>query len=316
MRIEPDIASPGILIDAWLPSDEAFVEAAGWWLAEASRLLAGPLWGQMVTSAPMVRLGSDGFPCGVPGGVAATLSVLPQPPWNRGEDSVMIRPYSPANIEWMLGELVQRPLSTEFELVGLDADGEPHETTSETLLVRVMVLEDTQEWVQFTAGIVSPLPGGDLRQPAASSRWAEVCQTMARRVDVSFGHVCDDDSGRGQTPLDEVLFRGGRILSITKGRDVLRGYSWVTVVPAGLAQKLGGAEAMRASGAFAVVDELPSGGLWLQATSHFADYDPAAVHRVFRALAPVLPTGRPKPKPDPFDEKSRRLIWDDAANWR
>ena len=314
MRIEPDIASPRTLIDAWLPSDEEFVEAAGWWLAEASRLLAGPVWGQMVASAPMVRLGSDGFPRGVPGDVAATLSVLPQPPWTGGEDSVMIRPYSPANIEWMLGELVQRPLSTEFELVGLDADGEPHETTSETLLVRVMVLEDTQEWVQFTAGIVSPLPGGDLRQPAASSRWAEVCQTMAQRVDVSFGHVCDDDSGRGQTPLDEMLFRGGRILSITKGREVLRGYSWVTVVPAGLAQKLGGAQAMRASGAFAVVDELPFGGLWLQATRYFAEYDPAAVHRVFRALAPVLPAGQAKPKP--FDERPRRLIWDDAANWR
>lgn len=88
------------------------------------------------------------------------------------------------------------------------------------------------------------------------------------------------------------------------GRRVLRGYSWVTVCPAELAARLGGAAALAGCGAFVRVEELPRGAVWLQATEDFAGYDEAAMRRVFEALAPVLPAGQPEP--DPFDDTYRR----------
>jgi hypothetical protein len=63
---------------------------------------------------------------------------------------------------------------------------------------------------------------------------------------------------------------------------------------AGLAQSLGGIEAMRASGAFAEVLELGTGGLLLRATEDPADWTEEAVLRVFEAVRPVLPPGRPR----------------------
>lgn len=76
-------------------------------------------------------------------------------------------------------------------------------------------------------------------------------------------------------------------------RDQLKGYSWVTVVPGDLVERLGGVAALRATGAFHVVEALPAGGAWLKATERLADYDLAAAGRVFDALRPVLIKGRP-----------------------
>lgn len=95
---------------------------------------------------------------------------------------------------------------------------------------------------------------------------------------------------------------------------IARSYSWVTVVPAELVGRLGGAGRLRATGAFVAVEELPSGGLWLQATETPAHYAEDAVHRVFQALAPALPVGQPRR--DPADENVRRLVWEDAADGR
>ena len=76
----------------------------------------------------------------------------------------------------------------------------------------------------------------------------------------------------------------------------LRGYSWVTVVAAELAGRLGGAEALRASGAFYEVSELRDGVLWLRATPTINDFTGKRVRRVFDALAPVLLPGlAPRP---------------------
>ncbi|QKW35391.1 hypothetical protein HUT06_16225 [Actinomadura sp. NAK00032] len=99
-----------------------------------------------------------------------------------------------------------------------------------------------------------------------------------------------------------------------EGRDLLRGYSWVTVCPGELVGRLGGIERLAGSGAFARVVPLPHGGAWLQATDGFAAYDEAAVRRVFDVLSPVLPPGIPKR--DPFDRTVPRLVWQDAREHR
>jgi hypothetical protein len=76
----------------------------------------------------------------------------------------------------------------------------------------------------------------------------------------------------------------------------LRGYSWVTVVPAVLAAQLGGAGGLRDSGAFARVDEVAAGSLWLQAAARWGEYreDQAVADRIFEVLARVLPPGKPE----------------------
>ena len=59
-----------------------------------------------------------------------------------------------------------------------------------------------------------------------------------------------------------------------------------------LGEQLGGADAVRATGLCSVV-ALEHGGLWLQATPSYDEYDIVAARRVFRALSPVLVAGTP-----------------------
>jgi hypothetical protein len=78
---------------------------------------------------------------------------------------------------------------------------------------------------------------------------------------------------------------------IADSGQVLRGYSWVTVVAPGIAARLGGARALRASGAFYEVSVLPNGSLWLRATPAINEFTGDRVRRVFEVLAPVLTEG-------------------------
>ncbi|MEU0558036.1 hypothetical protein [Dactylosporangium sp. NPDC006015] len=81
----------------------------------------------------------------------------------------------------------------------------------------------------------------------------------------------------------------------TPPRERLKGYSWITVIPAEVAARLGGAAGLPAGGAFHEVVALPAGGIWAQATGRLTDYDHAAARRVFDALRSVLPPGWPTP---------------------
>ncbi|MGX1267414.1 hypothetical protein [Streptomyces phaeoluteigriseus] len=96
--------------------------------------------------------------------------------------------------------------------------------------------------------------------------------------------------------LEAVLNRPER-RSLRESRAFLRGYSWVTGVPAELAARLGGRGALEATGAFHAVRELSAGGLLLQATETLTGYDDHRMDAVFRALTPVLPPGMPARDP-------------------
>lgn len=84
--------------------------------------------------------------------------------------------------------------------------------------------------------------------------------------------------------------------SLENWNRYLRGYSWVTIIPAILAERVGGPDGLRATGAFAVVEEVAGGSLWLLAADRWRDFseDQAVIDRVFEALAPVLPPGIPE----------------------
>jgi hypothetical protein len=121
-----------------------------------------------------------------------------------------------------------------------------------------------------------------------------------------------DDLG-GETALERTTAALRGSPNIASPREVLRGYSWVTVVARELAGRLGGADAVAATGAFCEVEELPDGGLWLRATPTINEFTGEAIQRVFAALAPVLLTGITR-----FDFGKRYRIVEgvDAADYR
>ena len=63
-----------------------------------------------------------------------------------------------------------------------------------------------------------------------------------------------------------------------------------------MAERVGGGDRLRVSGAFVEAEPLAVGGWWLLATKTWDEYGPAQANRLFELLAPV-PPGRPEPAP-------------------
>jgi uncharacterized protein YndB with AHSA1/START domain len=288
----------GALLDLYLPESPGLARNGRLWVEAACQRLAPGWWSQLRDSLP---LGEHGLP----GGVYAHVAVTPRP-WQGRVDT---EAYSPEALDRALGRLADRPLEVAVQLRELDGRGRFFEGGGGSLTVSVSSFEDYPE-VQLQAFGCVPGPEGEAWRPDVSDRWARVLRAVAGQAETVFGCACDDVAG-GMTALDHSLPRGGREMSVLEGREALRGYSWITVCPGGLASRLGGAAALRDREAFWDVAELPSGDVWLQATPDFAGYDDAAMLRVFETLAPVLPPGLPEP--DVMEERRYRLAWRDAA---
>ncbi|WP_151770792.1 hypothetical protein [Streptomyces abyssomicinicus] len=130
-------------------------------------------------------------------------------------------------------------------------------------------------------------------------------------VNPAFGSVVVDEPITEEANLDAVL-RRKLWRSVAAARRQLRGYSWITVCPGELADKLGGVSYLQHSGAFHKVIPLSAGGVVLQASPTPAGYIDGVMRRVFDVLAPVLPGGtpwfepaRPKVRYVPEDAASR-----------
>ncbi|MFF5450312.1 hypothetical protein ACFY40_03560 [Streptomyces sp. NPDC012950] len=130
-------------------------------------------------------------------------------------------------------------------------------------------------------------------------------------ADPAFARI-DHLSFEETTDLEAALKRPRR-QALRESRTLLRGYSWVTGLPAELAARLGGPTALKATGAFHAVHEIHARGLLLQATETLADYDHPHMKAVFHALAPVLPPGTPEEAPDRPD---LRVVFEDASRLR
>jgi hypothetical protein len=133
-------------------------------------------------------------------------------------------------------------------------------------------------------------------QPVASAL-VDAVATVADGADPNYGEVVVNSERRPPSTNLDIALRRTASRSADAARSELRGYEWVTVCPAELVTRLGGAEAIRATGAFAEVRALAGGGAVLVATKSPANYGPAAAARVFAAVAPVLPPGQPRPLP-------------------
>jgi hypothetical protein len=163
---------------------------------------------------------------------------------------------------------------------------------------------DKQRWVRL---IMTATAGGDFDLAAESDRWVDFLAGTLDDADPAYGEIDDTTAQHLHTMLDLALRRGD---SIETSRENLRGYSWVTVVPRELVDRLGGAAALSRSDAVTQVRPLASGGVLLRATPTPAEYDDAAMARMFRLVAPVLPAGRPRPLPG---YPHLRVVYEDAA---
>jgi hypothetical protein len=81
---------------------------------------------------------------------------------------------------------------------------------------------------------------------------------------------------------------------VRKPAETLRNYGWLTVLGDDMAERVGGADRLRASGAFVEVEPLSAGGWWLLATKTWDEYGQEQADRLFELLAPVLPPGKPQ----------------------
>jgi hypothetical protein len=137
-----------------------------------------------------------------------------------------------------------------------------------------------------------------LADPVREAAAVAFLERMVRQADADYAEI-GFGYGNLQTSVDQITYTS---LPETLGlaRELLRGYAWLTLVPATLVPRVGGVAGLRASGAFVAVDELANGAVLLRATEHFEDYQDADAAKVFDVLRPVL---RPDARASAFRRK-------------
>jgi len=192
----------------------------------------------------------------------------------------------------------------------LDDRGYPDEHPIRFELYRTRVFYE-MDWCRLTC----TASARDLADPATERAWLEFLRTAADMANPSFGHVDYLYESAGQTPTEGTV--GQPWLTDyeadSTSRQFLRGYGWLTVLAQELADRLGGAQALRRTGAFHEVEPLAAGGVWCLATERFRDFDEEALLRVFLAVAPVLRPGTPRTWPLRGDFPPR-IVYRDAAD--
>jgi hypothetical protein len=299
-----------------MSSRERFAELATAWFTQVRedllpefdrRLKAGP-------SLAFDHLKDPSAPMGPPGGAHATIQARTRP----SPVGARRKRYTDSAWQRTLDGLGRSfPYHTRLTAEALDHRG-LIASPAQYLFVGVDRLHDDSGWVCLQVWAVR----GDRLEPEAARpypdsdqrRWAEFIKDHASRADACYAHVTDDPMAGGGTALEDATLQRPAT-TVPRCREVLRGYSWVTVCAAELAARLGGAAALARSGAFDEVAELPGGQVFLRATPVIQDYQGEILMRVFQTLAPVLLTGRPHPM-SPVTESGRLVKEADAADYQ
>lgn len=228
----------------------------------------------------------------------------------QGTFDVLYNPYTADTLPWLDRHLSEQPESAGVKIGRFAENGE---VGNSDLSFTVVFEEELPDFVKLglhvdTAALVAPgTTAAEHERLLAVVRWA--CD----RYDVVFGHVSYRRSG-GATELESRL-RGrpsDPVSNAPQWRTLLRGYSWLMVVPAGIAELLGGKEALEDTGAFSAVSSLPNGSLLLQATPTFQQYDNEAVRAVHGVVRDVLVRGDFRgPSPVPGQPPTNMVVLDD-----
>ncbi len=281
--------------DVYVNDAARFAELARWWLLESSSRLCPVLWGRVIAGDRSIEatVGRRG------------ISWLGDAEWSVG--------FTPKRFDTLLDSLNERGLSGFWSLdrdVRRVAVGE----CSGMIASFSCGIGPRHSWVSFMINAWYRGSADGLIPDLAQQQLVDFVGAFSEQAHASFANIADDNDS-GQTAL-EVFLPRNPVDSVLQSLDVLRGYSWVTVCPPNVVERLGGAEALEASGAFVEVRPLGYGAVLLRATERFEQYDDAAMARVFHALAPALPPGKPK-KIRIFDgQPTPRLVYEDSADYQ
>lgn len=173
--------------------------------------------------------------------------------------------------------------------------------------------EPTKAQVRVELGLIKTATPADVEQVEAIL--LALVRGFLNRWRPLFVGVSDDFEGHGKVPTDRAQGVKSRVARQESDR-VLRCYSWVTYCPAHLADALGGAEALEASGVFWNVVSMP-GGVLLQASEHLRDYAGEVVREVWDVLSPVLRDKPATKSPWPGErlrQRHLRVAWEDGTS--
>jgi len=314
------LSGMGLVADIAIPGAAEFAAAARQWFATLPGLLAPEEWEEVLREEKPLFRGKpqEEWPLfddyQEPFTVWAEIIIAPRK-W-RGM-RVWHRRATKRNLESLDDQLADRPVSAQLSMFRVDANGielpgglgirgeAALALADDQVPVGRLTVGDTMTWRPGAR----PVDAGEL-----CARQAGLARAWAGRADVIslFG---GEEVGRGgETALADSLSPKLNWWEAALRWD-LQGYSWITFCSAGVAERLGGAAALGASGAFYRVDEMPGGGVLLQATERAADYGIKQARKVFDVLAPVLPEGLPE-KPANWSSDLPWLVIPEDSAWR
>ncbi|SHN37004.1 hypothetical protein SAMN05216499_1491 [Actinacidiphila paucisporea] len=283
--------------------------ALRWFEAVTGGLLADVVGGLRdgEVALPRSRPGVGSEPWGAPGTMWASLT-------RYGSAAGRVtsrRAWSARGWSTFLKGFAKFPAGVGMDIVELDATGYPRFGDRASIVLRTV--NDERRWFRMVCEFGAFPEGPKNRIARLTEEDArDLAWEMAQEMPVTYGGVGDDGRHWGPTMLEDRLAREARV-GVTESREVLRGYPWVTVCAPEIAARLGGPDALRASGAFHEVRVLPTGSVWLQATEHLDDYTGDALRRVFETVAPVLPPGEPRTY---LGKELGRIIYADASAYQ
>jgi hypothetical protein len=287
------IGSVEVLVSAAVGDRERLVEVSRWWLTEARSRLCGALSERLTSGLPTAEF---------------AVGRIGAPELGGGNWSVS---YTPDRFEAVVASLSN---GRGDAMAHLNADPEDLSTGDCcSAHIALAVDPDVRPWVTFSLGLAYRLDDAGLIPVASQDDLVSFVRDFAALTEASFANIASDNSAN-QTALETYLPRLYEV-GLTESPSVVRGYSWVTLVPASALRVLGGVEVLENSGAFVEIDELRYGAALLRATRSFEDYEDSVVERVFRALAPALPVGVPR-RLSYSGLKQPQLIYKNAADFR
>jgi hypothetical protein len=292
-------------------SAEEFARHARSWLTEARTELFPELSRRLPGAAVLRRQTDDpDAVIGPPGGTWAHFDVHREATPTSGASTQL---YRPRTWQGLLDTLASvHPFDVRLIMMPLNEAGQLMDRLASVSAV-IRRDRDDPRWVQSMMSAPEELVSWR-RSARIQDEWVSFVETWAARLDACYAHITDDADARGTALEMATQTRGIDPPTVPRCHEVLRGYSWVTVCAPELAERLGGAPALTASGAFHQVRELPGGQVLLRATPLLEQYQGAAVERVFRALAPVLLPGRADEIRAPVG--ARLVLGADAANYQ
>jgi hypothetical protein len=294
-------------LDGWAETPEDVGQYARRWFDAAAQGLTAGLLEDLRAGPPQSRKvfgsGASPEPWGEPGGLFASLLRFDRL-WG---DARSKRVWSDRAWKQFLDGLSDLPVAGELRIFELNERGKP---SWNTVTVSAQRVSEDGRWFRLFCQFLCSDPRPETRVAELTTQdVVDVVREAAEEIPATFGCVTDDGGAGGETALEFAL-NAAWDDGIKRSREVLRGYPWVTICAPRIVERLGGVDAVQASGAFHELRVLRTGSIWLQATERLEDHAGEALQRLFRTLAPVLPAGEPKPY---VGEYLGRMVYQDAS---